>query len=132
MAQAQPRCFETRCHPQATRESGDTASRIETAHSGSREAEAAIQRRLKSLRPVINDEQALASMPVPARDTVQNHRNDRRDADQRMLTCRERIRTAEQELARHRKAHERLSHDEEAVAPKDVVAARNCVTLVGR
>ena len=108
----------------ATRDSGDTASRIKTAELEGREAKAAIQRLLKPLRPAINDEQALASMPVPARDAVQNHRNDRRDADRRMLTCRERIRTAEQELARHRKAHERLSQDEEAVAPKDVVAAR--------
>jgi uncharacterized protein YhaN len=41
-----------------------------------------------------------------------------------MQACRERIRTAEQELARHRKAHERLAHDEDAVAPKDVVDAR--------
>ena len=38
--------------------------------------------------------------------------------------CHERIRTAGQELARHRKAHERLAHDEDAVAPKDVVDAR--------
>jgi hypothetical protein len=41
-----------------------------------------------------------------------------------MQACRERIRTAEQELARHRKAHERLAHDEDAIAPKDVVDAR--------
>ena len=66
----------------------------------------------------------MASTPVPTRDTIQNHRDDRRNADQRMQACRERIRTAEQELARHQKAHERLAHDEDAVAPKDVVDAR--------
>ena len=108
----------------ATRESGDIASRIKTAETESREAKAAIERRLKSLKPLIADEQSLASTPVPTRDTIQNHRDDRRNADQRMQACRERIRTAEQELARHRKAHERLAHDEDAVAPKDVVDAR--------
>lgn len=108
----------------ATRESGDIASRIQTAESETREAKAAIERRLKSLKPLIDDEQALASTLVPTRDTIQNHRDDRRDADQRMQACRERIRTAEQELARHRKAQERLVHDEDAVAPKDVADAR--------
>ena len=90
----------------ATREGGDIASRIKTAETESREAKAAIERRLKSLKPLIADEQTLASTPVPTRDAIQNHRDDRRNADQRMQACRERIRTAEQELARHRKAHE--------------------------
>ena len=108
----------------ATRENGDIASRIKTAETESREVKAAIERRLKSLKPLNGDEQTLASTPVPTRDTIQTHRDDRRNADQRMQACRERIRTAEQELARHRKAHERLAHDEDAVAPKDVVAAR--------
>lgn len=108
----------------AIRESGDVTSRIKTAETEIRELKASIERRLKSLKPLIIDAQALASTTVPTRDTIQNHRDDRRDADQRMQTCRERIRTAEQELARHRKAHERLAHDEDAVAPKDVVDAR--------
>jgi uncharacterized protein YhaN len=108
----------------ATRESGDIAARIQTAETETQEAKAAIERRLKSLKPLIDDEQALASTLVPTRDTIQNHRDDRRDADQRMHACRERIRTAEQELARHRKAHERLVHDEDAVVPKDVADAR--------
>ncbi len=108
----------------ATREGGDIASRIKTVETEIREAKAAVERRLKSLKPLIGDERTLASTPVPARDTIQTHRDDRRNADQRMQACRERIRTAEQELARHRKAHARLAHDEDAVAPKDVVAAR--------
>ncbi len=109
----------------AIRESGDIASRIKSAETESREAKAGIDRRLKTLKPRIGDEQALASTPVPTRDAIQDHRDDRRNADQRMQTCRERIRTAEQELARHQKAHERLAHDEDAIAPKDVVDARD-------
>jgi uncharacterized protein YhaN len=108
----------------ATRESGDIASRIKTAETELREANVAVERRLKSLKPLIADEQALASTLVPTRAAIQSHRDDRRNVDQQMLVCRERIRTAEQELARHRKAHERLAHDEDAVAPKDVVGAR--------
>jgi uncharacterized protein YhaN len=108
----------------ATRESGDIAARVKTAEAVSRESKAAIARRLKSLKPLIGDEQALASTPVPTRDTIQNHRDDRRNAEQRMQACRERIRTAEQELAGHRKAQARLAHDEDAIAPKDVVDAR--------
>jgi uncharacterized protein YhaN len=108
----------------ATREGGDIVSRIKAAETESREAKAAIERRIKSLKPLIGDEQALASTPVPTRDAMQNYRDDRRNADQRMQACRERIRTAGQELARHRQAHERLAHDEDAVAPKDVADAR--------
>jgi uncharacterized protein YhaN len=108
----------------ATRESGDIAARINTVEIETREAKAVIERRLKSLKPLIDDEQALVSMPVPTRDTIQNHRDDRRNTDQRIQACRERIRTAEQELARHRKAHERLALDEDAVAPKEVVDTR--------
>jgi len=108
----------------AAREGGDIASGIRTAETDFREANAVIERRIKSLKPPIDNEHALASTPVPARDAIQDHRDHRLNADQRMQGCRERIRTAEQELARHRKAHERLARDEAAVAPKDVVDAR--------
>lgn len=108
----------------ATRESGDIASRINSVQTESREAKAAIERRLKSLRPLIEEEQKLSSITVPARDAIQNHRDVRRNADQRIKTCRERIRAAEQEVTRHSKAHDRLARDEDAVAPKDVADAR--------
>ena len=68
----------------ATRESGDITSRIKTAETESREAKAAIQRRLKSLRPPCRDEHALALTPVPTRDAIQNHRDGRRNGDHRM------------------------------------------------
>ncbi|MCB0832322.1 MAG: DNA double-strand break repair Rad50 ATPase, partial [Bacteroidetes bacterium] len=109
----------------ATREEGDIASKIKITETEIREAKNAIERRLRSLRPAIDEEQVLALMPVPTRDNIQNHRDDRRNAEQRMQACRERIRTAEHELARHRKAHERLAQDEDAVAPKDVTATRD-------
>ena len=108
----------------ATRESGDIASQIRGAESEVREANAAIERHLKSIKPVISDAEALVSMTVPSRDIIQHHRDVLRDAEQRLQSCRERIRSAEQELERHGKAQKRLAHDEDAIAPKDVVDAR--------
>ncbi len=108
----------------ATREGGDFSSRINVAETESREANVAIERSLKSLKPLVGDEHVLASTPVPTRDAIQTHRDDLRNADQRMQACQERIRTAGQELARHRKAHERLAHDEDAIAPKDLTDVR--------
>jgi uncharacterized protein YhaN len=108
----------------ATRESGDIASRVNSAQAESKKAKADIERRLKSLKPMIGDEQTLLSLTIPTRDAIQNHRDTRRNADQRFQTCHERIRAAELEVARHSKAHERLAREEDAVAPKDVADAR--------
>jgi uncharacterized protein YhaN len=49
---------------------------------------------------------------------------EKRIGHQRTQACQERIRTVGQELARHRKAQQRLTHDEDAVAPKDLAVAR--------
>lgn len=108
----------------ATRESGDISSRISAAEGELREENAAIQRLLKSLRPQVGEETSMASIAVPSRDTVQHHRDAMRGADQQVQTCRERIRAAEQELARYRTAQARLARDEDAIAPKDVADAR--------
>lgn len=108
----------------ATRESGDIASRINTAEAETREAKATIQRHFKALKPQVVEEEVLASIPVPSRDTVQNHRDAQRRNDQKMQACRERIRTVERDLTRLRKALERLAHEEDAVAPEDVAKAR--------
>lgn len=108
----------------ATRESADIASRIQAAETESREAKATIVRHLKSLKPPISDEQTLATTPGPPREAVQAHRDERRNTDQRMHACRERIRNAEHELTRQRKAYERLVHDENAISPKELADAR--------
>ncbi len=108
----------------SARESGDISSQIKLAESETRKAKTAVERRLMFLKPMIGDEQTLASTPVPTREMVQNLRDDRRNADQRIQVCRERIRSAEQELARHRKAHDRLAQDEDAIFPKEITDAR--------
>ena len=68
----------------AARESGDIALRINAAEGDIREANAAIQRHLKSLQPQLAEEGELTSIPVPARDTVLHYRDAVRGADQRM------------------------------------------------
>jgi uncharacterized protein YhaN len=107
----------------AARDTGDIGARINTAEGDIREANALIQRCLKSLQPQLGEE-TLVSISVPTRDMVQQHRDTLRSADQQLQACRQRIRTAEQDSARHRKAYERLARDEDAVAPKDVADAR--------
>lgn len=108
----------------ATREVGDIAARISGTESEVQAAQAAIQRHLRVLKPQVADAETLAATPVAPRDTVQVHRDARRHLDQRVNTCSERIRTAEQDLAKHEKAHKRVTHDEAAVAPEELARAR--------
>ena len=104
----------------ATRDMGDIGARITNADHEAQNARAASQRRLKSLKPEIIDEEALASVLVPPLDTIQAHRDARRNLEQRLKTCRERIRSTDQELTRHKKAYERITSDEQVIAPGEL------------
>ena len=108
----------------ATRDLGDIESRIKAAEKEIKDAQAAIQKRLKPLRPQVANEQTLLDMAVPARTIVQDHRDALRELERRTTSCRDQIRTAEREIAQHRKAYARLARDEEAVAPKDLTRER--------
>lgn len=109
---------------EATRESGDLAARIKVAESEIREAQAAIQRQLRLLRPEVAEADALGSMSVPPRDMVQHHRDACRDLEQRLMACGERLGSAEQELTRQVKAYERIARDEHAVSPDELAHVR--------
>lgn len=108
-----------------TRATGDIGSRAGTIEGEAQDTQAAIERHLRLLKPVVTDEEALATMPVPPRDSVQVQRDMRRDLDKRMQVCDERIGTAQQELARQEKARERVTRDEDAVAPEDLARVRD-------
>ena len=108
----------------ATRGIGDMASRIRTAATEFEDAQADVRRLFDLLRPTVADERILGAFPVPPRDTVNTHRDSCRTQEQRIESCRERMRVAEQEIDRQHKAYERLAHDEEAVAPNDLALAR--------
>ena len=108
----------------AARSIGDIASRANAALLEFEDAQDAFRRLFGLLRPIVSNEETLAALRVPPRDAVQTHRDSRRTLEQRMGTCGERIRAAVQELDRRRKACERLTRDEEAVAPDELAEAR--------
>ena len=107
-----------------TRGIADIELRISVAAMEVEDARDELQRLIEVLRPAVADEKTLSVLPVPPRDTVQAHRDSCRRQDQRIESCRERIRAAEQALDRQRKAYARLSHDEQAVAPDVLARAR--------
>ncbi|MCK1335766.1 AAA family ATPase [Bradyrhizobium sp. 38] len=96
----------------ATRELGDAAGQIANSKREEQEARTAIARLLKTLRPAVADAAVLESTLVPPLASVEAHRDACRSLEQRQRTCRERIRNAEQERVRRRKAHERIIADE--------------------
>lgn len=109
---------------EATRAGGDVGSRIRAVESEIRDLDAAIHRHLALLKPEVPDVQTLESIPVPPRDTVQGHRDERRDLDQRTADCRARTGAAELQLERHRKAYDRVAFEEHAVSPEELARVR--------
>jgi uncharacterized protein YhaN len=109
----------------ATREIGDIAGHITNCKRDAQEACAAIDRGLKSLRPAVADHETLESMPIPPLDSAETHRDACRNLEQRARAYVERVRAAEQELARHRKAYERIATGEQVVAPDELRRLRN-------
>jgi uncharacterized protein YhaN len=109
----------------ATRELGDFAGQIANSMREEQEARTAVGRALKALRPAVADHAALESMPVPLLASVEAHRDVCRSLEQRQRTCRERIRNAEQESVRHRKAYERIIADEHVVGADELERLRS-------
>lgn len=109
----------------AVRELGDLAGQIANSKREEKEARTAVDRALKILRPPVADPGVLESMPVPPLASVEARREAYRSLEQRLQTCRERIRHAEQERARHLKAHERIVADEQVVAAYELDRLRD-------
>jgi uncharacterized protein YhaN len=107
-----------------TRELGDIAGQIANSKREEQEARTAIARLLKALRPAVTDAVILESMVVPPLASVEAHRDACRSLEQRQRTCGERIRNAEQERVRHRKAHERIVADAHVVAADELERLR--------
>jgi uncharacterized protein YhaN len=103
----------------ACREAGDISGRIAAADREAKDADAACERLLKTLRPLAETVDGLLIMTVPHKDAVQSHRDTLRDFERRKQSCDERVRSAEQELARHNKAYTRIATSEHAVQPEE-------------
>ena len=108
-----------------TRDVSDIASRIATIEREAQDVRSKIARSLKSLRPAVPDQQTLESLPVPPLDSIQTHRDTCRNLEQRMQACRERMRLADQELARHRKAFARIASEAQVVAAGELQRLRH-------
>lgn len=100
----------------ACREAGDIAARIAAAERDAKDASAASERLVKSLRPEAASPADLAALKPPSKDAMQAHRDAVRDHERRTQVCQERIHTAEQECARHDKAYARIAKTENAVS----------------
>jgi uncharacterized protein YhaN len=108
----------------ATSELGDIATRISVTEGAIQDLQAAVKQRLQRLKPEVTDEKVLTAITIPPRDSVQIHRDAVRDMERRWQTCVDDIRTAEQEVIRHRKAYERVTRDEDAVSPEELACVR--------
>jgi uncharacterized protein YhaN len=109
----------------ATRQIGDVAGHVASSRGDAQKARAVIERGLKSLRPAVADHTALEAMSVPPLASIEAHRDARRCLEQRSQAYRERKRAADQELACHRKAYERITSDEHVMAPGELQLLRN-------
>ncbi|MEA2880618.1 MAG: hypothetical protein QOF14_5814 [Hyphomicrobiales bacterium] len=109
----------------AVRELGDLAGDTAKSKREEQEARTATARALKTLRPTVDDLSALEAMLVPPLASIEAHRDARRNLEQRLQACRERIRSAEQERIRHRKAYDRIIADEHVVAADELERLRN-------
>lgn len=103
----------------AGREAGDVGGRIAAADREAKDAVAGCERLLRTLRPPVASVDELILMTVPRKDSVQSHRDTVRDFERRKQSCDERIRSTEQELARHNKAYTRVATSEHAVPPDE-------------
>jgi uncharacterized protein YhaN len=109
----------------ASREIGDIAGRIASSRSDARTASAAIERGLRSLQPAVPDHVALEAMSVPPLASIEGHRDACRRLEQRVQAYSERKRTADQELARHRRAYERITSLERVTTPDELQLLRS-------
>ena len=108
----------------AVRDIGDMAGRIRTAQSQVAEISGGIEKKLRSMKPVLPAGTNIEALAVPPRDTVIAHRDDVRNWAQRQGETKQRLTEARNDLERDQKALERRVRDEGVVGPGAVEEAR--------
>jgi uncharacterized protein YhaN len=108
----------------AARGLGDVAGQIANSKREEEAIGTAIARALKTLHPAVKDHADLEAMRVPPLASVEAHRDACRSLEQRQRVCRERIRTAEQDRARHQKAYERITTEDRVVGADELERLR--------
>ena len=110
----------------AVRESRDVASRIRTEEGQVADIAGVIEKKLRSMKPVIPAGTDIEALPVPPRDTIIAHRDDVRKWAQRDSDTKQRLTEARNHLERDQAALERRVRDEGVVvAPGAVKKARD-------
>ena len=108
----------------AVRDIGDVAGRIRTTQGQEAEISERIEKKLRSMKPVLPAGTDLEALAVPPRDTVIAHRDDVRNWAQRQGETKRRLTEARNDLERDQKALERRVRDEGVLGPGAVEEAR--------
>ena len=108
----------------AVRDIGDVAGRIRMAQGQVAEISGGIEKKPRSMKPVLSAGSDIEALAVPPRDTVIAHRDDVRNWAQRQGEMKQRLTEALNDLERDQKALERRARDEGVVGPGAVEEAR--------
>lgn len=106
------------------REAGDIPARVAAAEKEAADAEHAIRKLYKGMRPSLGAGVELGSLPVPQKEAVERHRDRGRETAQRLQDCRDQIRHAELALKRSQEAFERVTDTEHAVPLDELTRLR--------
>lgn len=106
------------------REQGDIAGRVRAAEEALKNPQGRVSRRLAALNPNVPDEAALTGMSIPARATVQTHREVQDDWQRRLKETRQQVESVQQELDGAVAALERAVRDEQVVTAEELKEAR--------
>ena len=108
----------------AVRDSGDVAGRIRTAQGQVAEISGGIEKKIRSMKPVLPAGADIEALSAPPRDTVIAHRDEARNWAQRQGETKRRLVQARHDLERDQEALERRVRDEGVVGPGAVKEAR--------
>ena len=108
----------------AVREQGDITGRIRVAEKEAKDAQGRVDRLLTSMHPAIPGQKEAVEMHVPARASVQSHRDLVQDWKRRSHEMQQQVALTEKQLSRTRQALERTMREEKGVAAAELVAVR--------
>lgn len=108
----------------AVRHRGDIASELRGERAVARDLGAEIESRIAALKPAVADVKTLASLSVPSAADIRRYMDDRRELENRVRSCSERIQTLEDELTLDQRARDRIVTDEHAVSAEDITSKR--------
>jgi len=107
----------------AVRGQSDISIQIQQAERELKTRASAIDTRLKSLNPAV-EEGAILSIPVPPKEAVTRHAEERNALDRRLKECTDKINGAERDIGQLKRNRERLHKEGNAVSPAELSRTR--------